>query len=310
MMPRVALVTCAQLPDLDADTSHVVGPLRSRGVSVLPVAWDDPAGDWDRMDLAVVRSCWDYCARRSEFLAWARRVPRLANPADVLAWNTEKRYLLDLAAAGVPIVPTTWVEPRRTWAAPRVGEWVIKPSTSLASLDTGRYRLDDAGERELAVAHVRRLGAQGRTAMVQPYLRGIEDDGETSLVFIGGSFSHAMRKGAVLEGPDTGIDRRFLPHGGLALHAREPTSAQCAVARHALSAVPGGPARLLYARVDLVPGPDGEPVLMELELTEPQLYFGLAPEAAERFAAAAAAAAFHPDEQNVLVSQRHTWFPG
>jgi hypothetical protein len=290
MTTRVALVTCAQLPDLDSDTRVVAGSLKSHGMSVVPAAWDDPTVDWDGMDLAVVRSCWDYCDRRPEFLEWAARVPRLANPADVLAWNTDKRYLLELAAAGVPTVPTTWVDPLTSWDPPAKGEWVLKPSISLASLDTGRYRLDDEEQGRLATAHIGRLQAQGRTAMVQPYLRRIDEDGEMSLVFIGGAFSHAMRKGAVLEGPDTGVDRRFLPHGGLNLRMQEPTPAQFAVAQKALAAVAGGPARLLYARVDLVPGWDGEPLLMELELTEPQLYFGLVPEAAKRFAAAVATA--------------------
>lgn len=289
--PRVALVTCARLPDLDSDTRLLADCLASRGMSVAPAVWDDPAADWAATDLAVVRCCWDYPERRAEFLAWADRIPRLANPAGVLAWNTDKRYLVELAAAGVPIVPTTWVQPMDTWAPPGGGDWVIKPSVSLASLDSGKYRLDDAVERGLAAAHVERLQAEGRTVMVQPYVREIDARGETSLVFIGGAFSHAMRKDAVLQGPDTGVDRRFLPHGGLMLRARQPSAAQLTIAHQALAAVPGGPARLLYARVDLVPGPDGTPLLMELELTEPQLYFGLVPEAAERFAAAAAAIA-------------------
>ncbi len=182
-----------------------------------------------------------------------------------------------------------WVTVHDRWTPPDGGDWVIKPSISLASLDTGRYRVDDATERALAIAHVDRLRAEGRTAMVQPYMRGIDEDGETSLVFIGGAFSHAVRKEAVLEGPDSGLDRRFLPQGGLTLRRRHPSRAQLDIARRALSAVPGGAARLLYARVDLVPGPDGEPVLMEVELTEPQLYFGVVPEAAARFAAAASA---------------------
>jgi hypothetical protein len=287
---HVSLVTCSQMPDLDEDTQRLIGPLAARDVSVFPAVWDDSAVDWTEVDLAVVRCCWDYPTRRMEFLAWANRVPRLANPAAVLAWNTDKRHLLDLAAA-VPIVPTTWVEPQDMWTPPRDGEWVVKPSVSLASLDTGRYRLGDAVERALALAHVRRLQAEGRTTMLQPYMGGVDDEGETSLVFVDGEFSHAMRKAAVLDGPDAGIDRSFLPSGGLRLRRRHPTPAQLAVARRALAAVPGGAARLLYARVDLVPGADGQPALMEIELTEPQLYFSHVPDAAERFASAVARAA-------------------
>jgi hypothetical protein len=293
---RVALVTCSQLRGLDEDTQRVIGPLAARGVWAFPAVWDDPTVDWARVDLAVVRSCWDYPARRTEFLAWANRIQRLANPSDVLAWNTDKRYLLDLATA-VPIVPTTWVEPHHTWTPPREGEWVVKPSVSLASLDTGRYRLTDFLERELAVAHIRRLQLEGRTVMVQPYFHGVDDEGETSLVFIGGEFSHAMRKAAVLDGPDGGLDRRFLPFDGPGLRRQDPTPTELAVAQRALAAVPGGPERLLYARVDLVPGADGRPVLMELELTEPQLYFSHVVGAAERFATAAARAASSAQER-------------
>jgi hypothetical protein len=284
--PRVALVTCAQVPELDADSRRLLGPLAARGVASEPVVWDDPTVDWAAFDLAVVRSCWDYVPRRSEFLAWARSVPRLANPPEVLAWNTDKRYLQDLADAGVPVVPTTWVQPGQAWTAPARGEWVLKPAVSMAGLDTGRYRLGDPQQRRLAVEHLRRLQAAGRVVIAQPYLRTVDTDGETALVYLGGRFSHAMRKGAVLDGPDTGVDRRFQHDGGLDLRIRRPSVAQRAVADRVLAAVPGGPSRLLYARVDLVPGPDGQPLLMELELTEPQLFLGHAPGAAGRLAAA------------------------
>jgi len=133
---------------------------------------------------------------------------------------------------------------------------------------------------------VRRLQAAGRVVMVQPYLVGIEDDGEMALVYLHGMFSHAVRKGPVLTGPDEGIDRRFQPQGGLNLQLRRPTTAQFTMADRVLAAVPGGRDTLLYARVDLVPDEDGNPVLMELELTEPQLYLGYDPDAADRMAAA------------------------
>lgn len=284
--PRVALVTCAQVPELDADSRGLLGPLEAAGVAAEPVVWDDPTVNWAGFDLAVVRSCWDYVPRRAEFLAWAQRMPRLANPAEVLAWNTDKRYLRELAAAGVPVVPTTWVQPHQAWTLPERGEWVLKPAVSLAALDTGRYQLGDAGQRRLAVQHLRRLQATGRMVMAQPYLRAVDTEGETALVYLGGRFSHAIRKGAVLDGPDTGVDRRFQHDGGLDLRLRRPSAAQRTVAERVLAAVPGRPSRLLYARVDLAPGPDGRPLLMELELTEPQLFLGHAPGAADRLAEA------------------------
>jgi hypothetical protein len=286
---RVALVTCAEVPELDSDTRLLIDPLVALGISATPAVWDDPNIDWSLFDLAVVRSPWDYLHRRAEFLAWAGRVPRLANPADVLEWNTDKRYLQELADSGVPVVPTVWLQPDQQWISPERGEWVVKPAVSLASLDTGRYRLDDPGQRRLAVDHARRLQQAGRTVMVQPYLAGVDTEGETSLVYVGGSFSHAMRRGPVLDGPDTGIDRRFQHDWETGLRVQDPTETQSTLAEQVLASVPGGPERLLYARVDLLPGPDGAPVLIELELTEPVLFIGHAPGATERFAAAIAA---------------------
>jgi hypothetical protein len=285
----VALVTCAEVPELDADTRLLIDPLAALGISATPAIWNDPNIDWSVFDLAVVRSPWDYLYRRAEFLAWANRVPRLANPADVLEWNTDKRYLKELADSGLPVVPTIWLQPEQQWRFPEQGEWVIKPAVSLASLDTGRYRLDDLGQLRLAVDHVRRLQQAGRTVMVQPYLAGVDTEGETSLVYVGGAFSHALRRGPVLDGPDTGIDRRFQSDWEHDLRERQPATSQLALAEQVLAAVPGGRARLLYARVDLLPGPDGEPVLIELELTEPVLFLGYAPGAVDRFAAAIAA---------------------
>ncbi len=283
---RVALVTCRELPQLDADTRRLIAPLAARGISATPAIWDDSDVDWTLFDLVVVRCCWDYAGRRGEFLDWAASVPHVANPLAVLAWNTHKRYLRDLAASGIPTVQTMWLEPtHESSLLPETGDWVIKPAVSLASLDTGRYRMHDPEERRLAANHVRRLHADGRLVMVQPYMQTIDDQGEAALVYFGGVFSHAMRKGAVLTGPDTGIDRRFQPQGGVKLSRYRPTSKELAAAERVLAAVPCSRNELLYARVDLVTDQDGCPVLMELELTEPQLYFHDVPAAADRMAA-------------------------
>ena len=273
--PRVALATCRGLPDLFEDDAALPAALAAVGVDAQPAVWDDPAVDWAAFDLVVVRSTWDYVPRREEFVAWARSVPRLANPADVVAWNTDKRYLRDLAAAGVPVVPTQWVEPGEPYDPP-AGEHVVKPAVSASAADTARYA---AGQDSRA--HVARMQAAGRTAMVQPYLTAIEEAGETSVLHVGGRYSHAARKAPVLvpdlDDPDD-----------VEITAREPSVAELALAQAALAAVPGGP--LLFSRTDLVPGPDGEPLLLELELTEPCLFLATAPAAAERLAEAVAAA--------------------
>jgi hypothetical protein len=145
-------------------------------------------------------------------------------------------------------MPTRWLNPEEAWAAPVTGTWVIKPAVSIASLDAGRYHIDDPDQRQLALEHVRRLQAAGRVVMVQPYLSGIDDDGETALVYLRGMFSHAVGKGPVFTGPDEGIDRRFQPQGGLTLQVRRPTAAQLATADRVLAAVPGGRDTSLYAR--------------------------------------------------------------
>jgi hypothetical protein len=282
---RVALVTSELFPDLWRDDHPLRDALRERGVAVDAVRWDDDGADWDAYDLAVIRSPWDYPARRDAFVAWAHRVPRLANPADVVEWNTDKHYLRDLAAAGLPVTPTAFVAPGERWAPPGGGDWVVKPTVSVNSQDTGRYRLPE--QRDLAVAHVERLGAAGRTAMIQPYLAAVDTAGETAVLCLPGAdgrlgYSHAIRKGPMLSGPDTGdvdatTDREQIT-------PRTPSPAELATAKRVLAAVPGGPDRLLYARVDLIPGPGGEPVLVELELTEPSLFLLQAPGSAERLA--------------------------
>jgi hypothetical protein len=210
--------------------------------------------------------------------------PALANPADVLAWNTDKRYLRELAAAGVPVTPTTFVPPGARWRPPAAGEWVVKPTISVASRDTGRYAMPD--QADLAAAHLRRLHDAGRTAMVQPYLAAVDTDGETAVLCTPDAsgdltFSHAVRKGPLLTGPDTGR-----PHDEYEedITARDPSPAELATAEAALAAVPGGRKRLLYARVDLIPGPDGAPLVAELELTEPSLFFPWAAGSADRMA--------------------------
>lgn len=290
--PRVALVTCAQLPDLEPDERLVIAPLAARGIHAEPVIWDDPGVDWASYDLVVLRSPWDYAGRRDAFVAWAAGVPRLANPADIVAWNTEKTYLETLAGAGAPVVRTDWVRPGDTWQPPATGEYVVKPAISSGSRDTGRYGPDD---RDLAAEHVARLQRAGRLVMVQPYLAAVDDHGETGLLFFRGEFSHAIRKGPMLDGPDVPASGSRTP--GLyrpeSITARDPSPAELEVARKVLAAVPGGADRLLYARVDLIPGPDGAPVLVELELTEPSVFLDRSVDAPERFAAAIASHPLH-----------------
>jgi hypothetical protein len=210
MRPRVALATCRALPEGDADDRALPGTLAAHGIDATWEIWDDPAADWAAFDLVLVRSPWDYQDRRNAFVAWARAVPRIANPADVLAWNTDKRYLADL----------------------------------------------------------------------------------------GGEFSHGFRKAPILTGE--GVVALADPVGGLpaaeamfapeTITPRPPDRAQRATADWVLLYLRERFGPLAYARIDLVPGPDGVPLLLEAELTEPSLYLWLAAGAADRLARAVAAA--------------------
>jgi len=279
---RVALVTSDLFPDLYEDDHPLRDALIERGAAVDTPCWDDPGVDWAGYDLVVLRSTWDYAPRRDAFVAWARSVPRLANPADVIEWNTDKHYLSELAAAGLPITPTTFVEPGEPWTPPGAGEWVIKPTISAASRDTGRYELP--ADLALASAHVARLSAAGRTTMIQPYLAAVDTAGETSVLCLSDAageltYSHAIRKGPLL----TGTGERTGEYSE-EIEARTPSAAELDVARRVLTLIPGGAKRLLYARVDLIPGPDGAPLLLELELTEPSLFLRNSDAAAPRLA--------------------------
>ena len=267
--PRVALATSSGLPELFEDDRLALGPLADLGVDAAPVVWDSGA-DWSAYDLVVVRSTWDYTLRREQFLDWACSVPRLANPFEVLVWNTDKRYLGGLR--DVPVVPTTFVAPGEAYEVPAY-EHVVKPIVSAGARDTRRFR---AGED--SSPHARALLRAGRTVMVQPYQAAVDSAGETALLLFGGAFSHAARKDPVLV---TTLDHP----DEVAITPRTASEPELEVAAAAVAAVPGG-SPLLYARVDVVPGPDGTPVLMELEVTDPCLFLAQDPGAPARFAAA------------------------
>jgi glutathione synthase/RimK-type ligase-like ATP-grasp enzyme len=264
---RVALATCAELPEGDEDFPALIAELDALGVAAEPAVWDADI-DWAAFDLAVLRSTWDYAERRDAFLDWARSVPRVLNPLPVLEWNTDKqRYLTDLAAAGVPIVQTGFVEPGQAFEPPS-GPFVVKPAISTGGRSSARF---EPAEADAARALVARIHAEGRTAMVQPHL-GEAD--ETALVYLDGAYSHAVRRRVPL--PVAGERAAFYLDEELG--PAQATPAEQVLAAAALACAPG---RLLYARVDLL----GSSVL-ELEISEPSLYLDYGAGAAARFAAA------------------------
>ena len=274
---RVALATCSQLPDLDTDDVPLIAALAARGVTAEPAVWDDPEVDWQAYDLVLVRSTWDYSPRHDEFLAWARSLPKVANSADVIAWNTDKRYLRELEEAGIPVIPTIWLDPERHLSKravhtrmPAFGDFVVKPVVSAGAKNTGRYQPVSAESRGLAIAHATRLLDDGRWVMIQPYVTSVDTTGETCLVFIGGELTHAVRKNALLTGPAEDSNELYAEEEMVSFEA---TPDQIEVAQRALAvAREATGADLTYARVDLVSGDDGAPMVIELELTEPSLW--------------------------------------
>ena len=266
--PRIVLASCAAMPEGDSDDDGLVRALRDRGLHVRWLPWDDPA-TLDA-DLVVLRAAWDYSERLDEFLHWAGRVRHLVNPPELVRWNTDKRYLLELAADGLPIVPTQYFD---VGEAVRIGtgEVVVKPAVGAGSV--GAQRFVDAAA---ATAHAVGLQRAGRAVLVQPYDPRIAV-GETALVFINGKPSHAFTKGPIL--PPAGRRPEFEETGTFAaekLGAADPDDAVWEIGHTAVESVlrrfAMRSADLLYARVDVIGG-SHDPRLLELELIEPSLGF-------------------------------------
>lgn len=283
----VALVTATAAIGFDADMPLLSAALERRGVSHRSVVWDDPMVDWSSFALVVLRSTWDYTTRIDEFRTWidhVSSVSTLVNPASVVHWNTDKHYLSEAEAVGLPIVPTAFVETDGALDASksaRLDEWfetgdvVVKPCISAGSNDTSRH-----GDRSSALAHVSSLTAAGRSIMIQPYVAEVEVHSETGLVYLGGSFSHAFSKGPLL------ASERDMEAGLYAreqISSREPSASERALGDRAMAWLAERFGELLYARVDLLPSVQG-PLIIELELTEPSLFLQTSDGAADRAA--------------------------
>jgi len=262
---RVRIATCKELPEIDGDAEPLAAAFVAAGIDAPLLAWDDPAVDWDEPAPTVLRSTWNYALHHEAFEAWLERVATagpLWNPLPIVRDNLHKRYLLELAARGVPVVPTTLVESGGD--LPDLARFVIKPEVGAGSLNARVFRAGDPEARE----HLARLTRTG-AALVQPYIESVEDHGERSMVWIDGALSHAIRKSPRFSGDSEQVTGPF------------PISdAERAVAEAALAPVA---AQLLYARVDLARDASGQPMVMEMELVEPSLFFSRYPGSADRF---------------------------
>ncbi|MBP1821219.1 hypothetical protein [Mycobacterium sp. OAE908] len=264
--PRIVLAGCPALPEGDGDDDGLVVALRQRGLHARWLSWDDPQAL--EADLVILRAAWDYIDRLDEFLVWTKRVRNLLNPPKVVLWNTDKRYLADLADAGVPTVPSQFFAPGEKVRL-AAGEVVVKPAIGAGSV--GALRFSDHDE---ARAHAASLQAEGRTVLVQPYDRRIED-GETALVFLGGGQSHAFTKGPIL--PPPGQAPVFDASGTYAeetLTPADPDFELWDIGHAALAAAAAhlgiNVEDLLYARVDVI-GDRRDAHVLEVELVEPSL---------------------------------------
>ncbi|HUY43939.1 MAG TPA: hypothetical protein VMU98_09275 [Acidimicrobiales bacterium] len=274
-MNRVAVATCAG-ENVDPDSPLLLDALAAQGLDSELCVWDDARVRWGDYDLVVIRSTWDYAARRQEFLDWARNVERLVNPFAVVEYSSDKHYLADLAAKDVLVVDSQFCDVGSTPRFPE-GDFVVKPCVGAGSMGAERYR---AIEHSRAIEHVERLHAGGFDALIQPYVDSVDQWGERALIFIDGRFSHAMTKGAMLN--VTQLDRNTLYRREQMSRSDAETDALAAAGR-ALDA--GGFSDLLYARVDLVQTINGW-ALMELELVEPSLFLSYDEAAPRRLASA------------------------
>jgi len=286
--PAIALVTAVAARDVDEDLLPLESSLREAGADVTIAEWDRPH-DWSRFDIALLRSTWDYPQRLAEFFDWAEAVSqqaKLLNPLPVAKWSSDKHYLGELAKSGVPTVLTKFVEPHQhpeqqitgLLSQPDVHEFVVKPAVGAGSRDAQRFGRE---EKEDAARHAQRMLNEKRGVLLQPYLSRVDEFGETALVYFEGEFSHAIRKGPLLKRREAPTTELFAKE---AITARMPDAAELSVGARALQALPFETP--LYARVDLIRDQDGEPVVLELELVEPSLFFPFEVRSADRFAAA------------------------
>ena len=299
-MPKIALVTADAARARDEDLEPLLAACAGAGLDAEVVSWNAHNTDLSDFALAVLRSPWDYAEQLPEFLAWCERSAEqttLLNPLDVVRWNTDKHYLVDLARSGVACVRSTFVEPGQhadggvtafLGEHASAAEFVVKPAVGAGSRGARRFARAESVE---AIAHAHALLQASRSALVQPYLANVDRRGETALMFFDGAYSHAIRKGPLLPLGGAATDGLFAPE---AITPREPSAPERALAEAVVAAVGARfPqfAPLAYIRVDLLLDENDLPCVLELELVEPSLFFDHRPRSADRFAQVLAARA-------------------
>lgn len=275
---QVLLVTASNMPKQDQETQLLVKHLQSLGIDAKIVAWDDANVSWSKARLCIIRTPWDYFQRLDEFLQWVTYVETTTaiwNPVEVVVWNSHKRYLIDLASKGLPTIPTVLIQQHEGRSVQDIlgqqgwREFVIKPCVSIGAIGAGKYHVSDPQAQK----HLDSLIKDG-DVLIQRFIPEIETEGEISLIFFEGEFSHSVRKR-----PTKG-EYRVQDHHGGSIEIYTPTKQDLDIAIAAIQAVkPSVP----YARVDMVPT-TLMPFIMELELIEPDLFFRFSEVALNRFA--------------------------
>ncbi|MEC7384462.1 MAG: hypothetical protein VX526_07255 [Actinomycetota bacterium] len=277
---NLALVSASELSHPDSDLLPLVSALQQLNIDAKVVAWDDDI-EWSAFDAAIIRSTWDYHRRREEFDHWLTRVSQqtqLWNPPELIRWNSDKRYLADVAAKGLPVVPTTVVNRNEHMSHRQLAEIgsdiVVKPSVGAGSQGVQRF----TGQHEAALNYLRALIESGETPLIQPYLSNIDTHGEVGLVTAVGVLSHSFHKEAILTG-----DVQWSSDGHVleVISAHTPSESELALCDRVLALLP----ETAYARIDMLPTDDG-PVISEIELIEPSLFLGVDTGAVYRIAAA------------------------
>ncbi len=275
---KIAFVTQASHPEIEDDDRPLAAALARRGALVLSASWDDADFNWAAIDQALLRSPWDYYRRFDEFLGWLDRVEghtSVVNPPDIVRWNASKHYLSELTAKGVHAVPTAFIAryevtslaglcANRGWSTV-----VLKPAMSADSWETIRV---EPARYAFGQAYLERHRPE-RDIMVQPFVRDVDEGGEQCLLYFGGRYSHAVRKNSAFKG-----GRHVGPEGRLV----EPTPHAIEMALDVLRKA--GVADVPYARVDIARDDEGRPMLLELELFEPTLFFKEKPGSEESLA--------------------------
>ncbi|MBY0516669.1 MAG: hypothetical protein K2P81_07170 [Bacteriovoracaceae bacterium] len=263
-MKKMALLTSRALKNLIPDESRLLKIAKEHDLEFHPLIWDEPQ-DWKNFDAVVVRTPWDYVEKKEKFISVLKEIEslgvRLINPLKTLTWNFDKKYLLELQELGLP-VPKTLIL-KQTSVIEDLKKFkndvVVKPVISAGGFET--YHLT---QNDIKSFDWKKLPWDTHEFMAQEFLPAILTEGEYSLLFFNGEFSHALRKT-----PKQGEFRVQDDHGGR-VHAWQPSKLELSESLSILNKIPYP---FSYCRLDLAKNPEGKLMIMEIELIEPELFF-------------------------------------